>query len=134
MDFNKPASSFTDDDLHKDIDRMIEHNHPEELKQIYENREFFKQAEEEPIAPEAAKIKVFGVEDVNLNAITKLNVLGRSIFTVDELCEMFLAMTIEQMIKFQKKKRGLSFDMGWLILLLIGVPVAIVILIMFMGG
>ena len=129
MDFNKPTS----DDIHKDIDRMIEHSHPEELQKIYENREFFKQVEENPIAPDHENIKVFGVEDVNLNAIMKLNVLGRSIFTVDELCEMFLAMTIEQMIKFQKKKRGLGFDMAWLLLLIIGVPIAIVILIMFLG-
>ena len=131
MDFSKTNST---DSIHQDIDQLIQGSHPEELQQIYENREFIKQAEKKPIAPGHEIVKVFGVEDVNVNAILKLNVLQRSVFTVDELCEMFLAMTIEQLIKFQKKKRGLGFDMMWLILLLIGVPVAIVILIMFMGG
>jgi len=127
LDFEKKP--ITDDDVHKQIDNLVENSHPEQLREIRENRAFLKQTEEEPLPEKYATVKAFG-KNVNINAILKINFIHRSIFTVDELCEMFLAMTIEQLIKFQKKKRGISFDLGWLLVLLIGVPLGIGVLIM----
>ena len=119
-------------DVHEDIDALLM-DKPEELANVHEHRQFLQDIENEPITDEQAQVRVFGVKSVNLNAILKKNVLNRSIFTVDELCEMFLAMTIEKMVKYQKKKRTMGFDMMWMVLLIIGAAAAIVILMMFLG-
>lgn len=129
-DFTKQPTQRKD--VHDDIDALLL-DEPEELAKVHEHRHFLQDIENEPIVDEQAKIPVFGVKSVNLNAILKKNVLNRSIFTVDELCEMFLAMTIEKMVKYQKKKRTMGFDMMWMVLLIIGAAAAIVILMMFLG-
>lgn len=135
MDFSKSSKEGVRrvDDVHRDVDLLLR-DEPEELQRVQEHRRFIEEIEEHPIEDAASRVRVFGVKDVDLNAILKKNVLNRSIFTVDELCEMFLAMTIEKMVKYQKKKRKMDFDMGWLLLLLIGAPAAIVILLVLLGG
>jgi len=48
-------------------------------------------------------VSVFGVKNVNINAILKDNLLDRSIFTTDKLCRMFLSCTLEQLKKYEKR-------------------------------
>lgn len=119
--------------VESDVDAILK-GYPEELKKVRENREFLKKAKENPIPKDKAEVKIFGVKAVNLNAILKKNIENRSIFTVDHLCKMHYEMTLAQMLKNRKKKRPLPFDLKWLIVLIIGVPVAFIILIMLFGG
>jgi len=79
-------------------------------------------------------VKVFGVKNINLNAILKKNIENRSIFTVDHLCKMHYEMTLAQMLKNRKKKRPMPFNLIWLVILIIGVPAAIIILLVLFGG
>ena len=120
-------------DVEDDVDKVLQ-GYPEELKKVRENREFLKRTKEHPIPKDKAKVIVFGVKAVNLNAILKKNIENRSIFTVDHLCAMHYEMTLAQMLKNRKKKRPISFDMWWLVLLIIGVPAAIIILLVLFGG
>ena len=78
-----------------------------------------------------------GKMNVNINAILKDNLWDRSIFTTDKLCRMFLSYTLEQMKKYERKKRAVPLNMLWIILIMFGVVIAIVlvmILLPMLGG
>ena len=103
-----------------DVDILLK-DRPDELKRIRENRSFEKRFVSEPIDDEYKDVRVFG-KNVNLNAVLKQNIDKRSVFTVDNLCDMFVSWRIEQLLKYQKKKRGIDFNWAWLlIIILIGV-------------
>ena len=103
-----------------DVDILLK-DRPDELKRIQENRSFEKRFVSEPIDDEHKNVRVFG-RNVNLNAVLKQNIDKRSVFTVDNLCDMFISWRIEQLMKYQKKKRGIDFNWAWLlILIMIGV-------------
>lgn len=119
--------------VESEIDKLLR-DYPEELKKVRENRTFLKKASEMPIPKEKAEVKVFGVKNINLNAILKKNIENRSIFTVDHLCKMHYEMTLAQMLKNRKKKRPMPFNLIWLVILIIGVPAAIIILLVLFGG
>ena len=111
-----------------DVDILLK-DRPDELKRIQENRSFEKRFVSEPIDDENKNIKVFG-KNVDLNAVLKQNIDKRSVFTVDNLCDMFISWRIDQLMKYQKKKRGIDFNWAWLlILILIGVGGMIFVMI-----
>ena len=90
---------------------------PDELKRIQETRAFVNEFKEEPIADEHKYVNACG-KNINLNAVLKQNIDKRSVFTVDNLCDMFLSWRIDQLQKYQKKKRGLDFNFAWLFILI----------------
>lgn len=103
-------------------------DHPDELKRIQEARAFEKEFKAEPISDADKTVKAFG-KDVNLNAVLKQNIDKRSIFTVDNLCDMFISWRIDQLQKYQKKKRGIDFNWMWmLILIFLGIGGMIVVM------
>jgi len=123
--------------MEKDIDSVLESSHPEELEMLRENRRFRDDFKKEAIADEHATVKAFG-KSVNLNAVLKKDIDNRSIFTVDNLCDMFLSWRIDQLQKYQKKKRGVDFNWIWLLLLIAigigGVVLVIAFLLPSLGG
>lgn len=108
------------------IDRLLS-DKPEALQRVKDNRRFKKRIRFRRIQPSHENVKVFGVKNVNINAILKDNLWDRSIFTTDKLCRMFLSMTLEQLKKYEKKKRSVPLNMMWIIMIMIGVVVAILV-------
>lgn len=115
---------------------MVEYNvdeilkdKPEALKRVKNNRRFKKHIRVRRVAPSHENIQVFGVKNVNVNAILKDNLWDRSIFTTDKLCRMFLSATLEQLKKYEKKKRTVPLNMMWIFMILIGVVVAILVVL-----
>ena len=103
---------------------------PAMLEKIKDNRDFIKNVKKEELP--STTVKVFGVKDVNVNAILKDNIWNRSIFTTDKLCRMFLGATLAQLKKYEAKKRHASFDAWWiLILIFLGVG-GVILVIMFL--
>jgi len=112
----------------KIIDNILQ-DHPEVLKKVKTNRRFKKKVRENKIIPEEETIQVFGVKSVNVNAILKENLYDRSMWTIDKLCRMYNSMTLEQLKKYERKKRVVPLNMLWIILVMIGVVVVILILL-----
>jgi len=102
---------------------------PEAQRLVRANREFIKSIKDKKISKEQENVQVFGVKSVNVNAILKDNIWNRSIFTTDKLCRLFLGMTLEQLKKYEKKKRTVPLNMLWIVLIMIvGIVVVLVIL------
>lgn len=116
--------------LDQQIDEMLK-DKPEALKRVKDNRLFKKRIRFRRVAPEHENVEVFGGKSVNINAILKDNLWDRSIFTTDKLCRMFLSMTLEQLKKYERKRRVVPLNMMWIILIIIGV-VAVLLVVMFL--
>ena len=128
MEFKESKVKESEDE----IDRLFK-DRPIELKKIQDNKKFIREIEADPLPTEVASIPVFGT-CVNFNAILKDNIWNRSAYTVDMLCDMFLHMNIEKMKKYQAKKRKVSNNVIWLLIILMGVGVAVIVLILFLTG
>jgi hypothetical protein len=115
-----------------DIDyKNVFKNKPETLKRVRDNLIFKKYIQENRVDPKSENVKVFGVKNVNINAILKDNLWDRSIFTTDKLCRMFLSCTLEQLKKYERKKRAVPMNMLWIVAIIIGV-ILVVIVILFL--
>ena len=114
----------------KSIDDLLS-GRPEDLRRVKSNQLFKRRIQSSRVAPSAENIKVFGVKNVNLNAILKDNLWDRSIFTTDKLCRMFLSCTLEQLKKYERKKRAVPMNMLWIILIIFGV-VAVILVVLFL--
>jgi len=119
---------MTEYNIDDSIDNILK-DRPEALKQVKNNRRFKKRISNKRVHPDNENVKVFGVKNVNLNAILKDNLWDRSIFTTDKLCRMFLSMTLEQLKKYERKKRAIPLNMLWIIMIMIGVVVVILVVL-----
>jgi hypothetical protein len=128
----KPIVSNDAEDVHQAIDTFLSGQSPSEIQRIKDNREFIKKIANHPLPKEKAHIKVFGVQDVNINAILKDNIWNRSIFTTDHLCRVVFGMRYEQIRKWLAQKRKKPFEHWMLVLLIIGVAIALVIVVILM--
>lgn len=102
---------------------------PEALRKVKDNRRFKKRIRFRRVVPEHEDISVFGAKSVNINAILKDNLWDRSIFTTDKLCRMFLSATLEQLKKYERKKRTVPLNMMWIVLLMIGVVITVLVVL-----
>jgi len=112
----------------KIIDNILQ-DHPEVLKKVKTNRRFKKKVRENKIIPEKENVRVFGVKSVNVNAILKENLYDRSMWTIDKLCRMYNSMTLEQLKKYERKKRVVPLNMLWIVMVMIGVVVVILVIL-----
>jgi len=119
---------MTEFTLEDKVDQMLS-DKPEALQRVRDNRRFKKKIGGKQIKKPYDTIKVFGVKNVNINAILKDNLWDRSIFTTDKLCRMFLGCTLEQLKKYEKKKRTVPFNMLWIFMIMIGVIVVILVVL-----
>jgi len=99
-----------------------------EMQMVDDNMDFEKQVLENPIPPGIGQVDVFG-ETWDINMILKGNYWGRTIYTTDKICKLFLKWNIERQKKYLAKKNPLGFDYTWLILLVIGAVAFVLILI-----
>jgi len=118
---------MTEFDLNKQIDKVLE-GRPDALKLRRDNREFINEIEEKQVKKDVATIKVFGVKSVNVNAILKDNIWNRSIFTTDKLCRLFLGCTLEQLKKYERKKRTMGINLMWVLIIVFGIVIAIMVM------
>jgi len=130
MEFKKVEQKK--DEVDAAIDKMLQNN-PVELKKIKDNKIFIKKIEEHPIAVDVASIPVFGTS-VDLNAILKNNIWDRTAYFVDMMCDDFAHMTLENLKKYLAKKRKLSMNIIWIMIILAAVGVGVIILILFLKG
>ena len=106
-----------------------------ELKKVEENLKFVKKLIEQPIEKDMHAVDVFGVEVVDPRTVVYgNNIWNRSIFSVDELCDIHDSATLEQQLKYRKKKRKVESKMAWLIIVLGVAGLAIVVLVLFLMG
>jgi spore coat polysaccharide biosynthesis predicted glycosyltransferase SpsG len=120
------------DNVHQAIDSFLSGQSPSEIQRIKDNRHFIKEIAENPLPKEKAIMKVFGVRDVNINAILKDNIWNRSIFTTDHLCRVVFGMRYEQIRKWLAQKRKKPFEHWMLVLIIVGVAIALVIVVILM--
>lgn len=106
-------------DAHEDIVKHLDEELTPEMKQADDNISFEHQTLKNPIPEGVGKVDAFG-ETWDINAILKGNYWGRTIYTTDEICKMFLKWTIEKQKKYLRKKNPLDFDWGWILLLIFG--------------
>lgn len=119
---------------HKAIDELvIMGQSPSEQQRLRDNRLFIREISEAPLPKDKAHIQVFGVQDVNINAILKDNIWNRGIFTTDHLCRVAFQMRYEQIRKWLAQKRKKPFEHWMLILIILGVAVALVIILLLMS-
>jgi len=130
MEFKKVEQKK--DEVDAAIDKMLQNN-PVELKKIKDNKIFIKKIEDHPIAVDVASIPVFGTS-VDLNAILKNNIWDRTAYFVDMMCDDFAHMTLENLKKYLAKKRKLSMNIIWIMIILAAVGVGVIILILFLKG
>lgn len=116
-------------ELEDKIDKVLA-GRPEALKKVKDNRAFIEKLKTHRVKDDKAKMKVYGYRDVNINAILKNNIWNRGIFTVDKLCRMHLGATLEQLKKYEKKKRPAMFRFWFVFLIIIGVFAAVVVMIL----
>lgn len=102
---------------------------PPELQVVGDNMNFEKDMDEHPIPQGVGKVDAFGFECWDTNAILKGNYWRRSIYTTDKLCKLFLKADLNQKKKYLRKKNPMEFNYIWLILLLIGIPIALLVIL-----
>lgn len=115
------------------IDKIMEGRSPSEAQRLKDNKKFLKDVVDDPLPKDKETLRVFGVQDVNINAILKDNIWNRSIFTTDHLCRVVFGMRLEQIKKYLGVKRKKPFEHWMLVLLIIGVAVALVIILILMS-
>jgi len=91
-----------------------------DMNETQDNFKFIEKLQRKPIPKGVYTKEIFGVEPFDVNDVLMDNIWNRSILVTDKICREFLGWNIEQMQKYQKRKRKLGFDSWWLILLLVG--------------
>ena len=121
-------------DAHKKIDELIMQGiSPSEQQRLRDNRKFIKEISDKPLPRGKDKIRVFGVQDVNINAILKDNIWNRGIFTTDHLCRVVFQLRYEQIRKWLSQKRKKPFEAWLLILIIVGAAIALVVVLLLMN-
>lgn len=100
-----------------------------EMEIAEHNLQFEKSILENPIPQGTGKVDVFGCEPWDINMILKGNYWGRSIYTTDKICKLFLKWNLERQKKYLRKKNIMDFDWTWLlIIMIIGVVAVMAVL------
>lgn len=102
---------------------------PRVLEKVRENRKFIEDLKSNPVPKDKENISVFGVKNVNVNAIAKNNIWNATIFTTSHINRMVFNARFEQLKKYQKRKPPLQFNYAWLIILAFGIVIALLVII-----
>ena len=133
IDEKTPPEKDTEQ-IHRAIDDIITLGlSPSEQQRLKDNRRFIREITEKPLPDHVAHVKVFGVQDVNINAILKDNIWNRGIFTTDHICRTVFHMRYEQIRKWLAQKRKKPFEHWMLLMIIIGVAAALVIILLLMS-
>lgn len=110
----------------EDIENII--GKSEQLKKIYDNLKFQAEVRENPIK-EKHEYRVFGVETVNLNHYLNMRIWPRSIYVTDKLLRLVAAAKLEFLKRYIAKKRNISMNMVWILIIMFGVVVVLLVIL-----
>lgn len=99
------------------------------VQKVYDNINFGKDLQENPIITDKYDKKVFGAEVIDLNSFLNMRVWPRSIYTTDKLLRLTASAQLEFLKRYLSKKRRMSFNWAWLIILFIGIVVALLVIL-----
>jgi len=103
-----------------------------ELKQVEDNLRFVKKLENKPIKKGKHEKTIFCYEQFDPEVqVFGDNIWNRSIFITDKINDMFFAATLEQQMKYVKKKRHMSGNMVFLLIIILG-GIGIIIFVLFL--
>jgi len=102
-----------------------------EIQKAYDNLKFGKTLKDSPIKTEKYDREIFGYETININPYIEQRVWPRSIYVTDKLVRLAMKARYEQLKKYLAKKRTVSMNMIWLIILLFG-AVGVIMVIIFL--
>ena len=129
----------TFEDPHKQIDKVIKEksekkpfydpNVSKEVTQTIDNFRFRKTFEENPLKQEHA-VKAYGFKVITLNNYLICRLFPRGIYTTDKLVRLGLAASIEMQKKYIKKKRQVSIEFIWIILIIVGIVAAVLVVLL----
>jgi len=112
------SDGFTDP--HKKLQGRVDNilgKEPIELSKVQENLKFIREVQTNPVHPDAYNKKVFGCVTVDMSNVMKGKIWDRNILTTDKICRMFLKWRIEQLLKYEKKRRKVDSKMLFILLL-----------------
>ena len=135
MDMSQQTTSH--EEISRRLDAINDTKMTPEMKLIDDNLEFENKALENPLPSGVGTVNVFNCETWDINAILKGNYWGRSIYTTDKICKLFLKWNLERQKKYLRKRNPMDFDWTWILLLvIIGVValLAIIFLLPQLGG
>jgi len=105
-----------------------------ELKKVKENLQFVHKIASDPIKKDEHSELVFGAKLIDpLPVVYGDNIWNRSIFTVDELCDLHDSATLQQRLKYRKKRRSMDSKMGFIIILIVVAAICMIVLMMALG-
>lgn len=113
---------------YEEIKKRIDEEPTPGVKRADDNVDFESRVLRDPIPPGVGEVDVFG-ETWDINMILKGNYWGRTIYTTDKICKMFLKWNLERQKKYLMKKNMLEFNYAWLFLLAAGGVVALLVIL-----
>lgn len=99
------------------------------VQRVYDNLNFGKHVQENPVTTDKYDVNVFGVETIDMNHYLSMRIWPRSIYTTDKLMRLIASARLEFLKRYIAKKNKLEFNYLWLIILLIGIPAALLLLL-----
>ena len=135
-------NSETFEDPHKKIQERVDQKTAEtrpmylspELRKVDENLKFIDKIARNQVKKGVHAREVFGVVTVDPRTVVYGdNIWNRSIFTVDELCDIHDSATLEQQLKYAKKKRKMDSKLIFMIILLGIGGMAVFVMLLLMG-
>jgi len=115
---------------HDEIAQILDEDPTPEIKEADDNLDFEKEIVEDPIPSGIGEVNVFNCETWDVNMMLKGNYWGRTIYTTDKICKLFLKWNLERQLKYLKKKNPMSFEWKWLLLLIAGGVGALILIIL----
>lgn len=123
-------------DPHKKIDEVLRERKKEdgmllkstEIQRVHDNLEFRNEVKDNPIKNEHEK-KIFGVETITLTPYLNMRLWPRSIYVTDKLIRLVASARLDFLKRYLAKKRRMSFNFYWLMILIIGVVIALLAII-----
>lgn len=101
----------------------------EGLKKIFDNLQFVDKVKKEPVLAKKS-YKGYTHQVMDLSHFLNLRLYPRSIYTTDKLLRLVATSKYEQLKRYIEKKRKVSMNFLYIILIIMGVVVAIVVILM----
>ena len=140
----KTKTQYVDMEIIKDIepsdkksDKNIDVPKGEGLKKIYDNLKFVDTVNKNPVMLKKS-YRGYTHRVMDLNHFLNLRLYPRSIYTTDKLLRIVAVSKYEQLKKYLAKKRKVSLNFLYIILIIMGVVVAVIVILLllpkFIGG
>lgn len=125
--------------LKNNRDNILGRNYrSKEIQRVYDNIQFQKTFQNDPVETKDYDKKIFGYENININPYLEQIIWPESIYRTDKLLRLLASAELEFLKRYLKKKRGISMNILFLVFIIFGVAFAIVLILFllpsFAGG